>query len=237
MTLTEHQTPRRWGEPRTRTVTWYDPMIGAGEGLRMAGIDYLRSIRDGDLPPAPIAGLLQFEVAEVEEGRVSFTCRPDESAYNPIGVVHGGLVCTLLDSVCGCAVHSTLPLGKGYTSVEIKVSYLKAVRADSGTAHRHRHAGQGRLPGGVQRGRRHRRGRHAGRDRDQHLPGLRPAELRASRSAVDRAAELDLLDPAGRTLVGATAPRLMKVAVAGFQTPRSVMPLPSQSPVTGTSPG
>jgi uncharacterized protein (TIGR00369 family) len=98
----------------------------------MAGLDYLRAIQRGELPPAPIGGLLQFDVAEVEEGRVTFTCRPDESAYNPIGVVHGGLVCTLLDSVCGCAAHSTLPLGKGYTSVEIKVSYLKAVRADSG---------------------------------------------------------------------------------------------------------
>jgi len=100
--------------------------------MRMAGVDYLRAIRDGKLPPAPIAGLFQFEMAEVEEGRVAFTCLPDESAYNPIGVVHGGLVCTLLDSVCGCAVHSTLPLGKGYTSVEIKVSYLKAVRLESG---------------------------------------------------------------------------------------------------------
>ena len=61
-----------------------------------------------------------------------FTCRPDESAYNPIGAVHGGLVCTLLDSVTGCALHSTLPQGKGYTSVEIKVNYLKAVRLNSG---------------------------------------------------------------------------------------------------------
>jgi len=121
-----------WGEPRSRTVTWWDPMIGARAGQAMAGVDYLRAIRDGQLPGAPIAGLMQFEIAGVEEGRVSFTCVPDESAYNPIGVVHGGLVCTLLDSVCGCAVHSTLPLGKGYTSVEIKVSYLKAVRADSG---------------------------------------------------------------------------------------------------------
>jgi uncharacterized protein (TIGR00369 family) len=121
-----------WGEPRTRTVTWYDPMVGASAGRRMAGLDYLREIRDGRLPGAPIAGLMQFDIADVEEGRVSFTCQPDESAYNPIGVVHGGLVCTLLDSVCGCAVHSTLPLGKGYTSMEIKVSYLKAVRADSG---------------------------------------------------------------------------------------------------------
>ena len=121
-----------WGEPRSRTVTWHDPMVGASRGLTMPGIDYLRAMRDGELPPPPISGLFQFDLAEVDEGRVSFTCLPDESSYNPIGVVHGGLVCTLLDSVCGCAVHSTLPLGKGYTSIEIKVSYLKAVRAGSG---------------------------------------------------------------------------------------------------------
>ena len=61
-----------------------------------------------------------------------FTCRPDESVYNPIGAVHGGLVCTLLDSVLGCALHSTLAEGKGYTTVEIKVNYLKDVRLSSG---------------------------------------------------------------------------------------------------------
>jgi uncharacterized protein (TIGR00369 family) len=121
-----------WGEPRSKTVTWYDPMVGAAQGLRMAGIDYLRAIQRGDLPPAPIATHFDFDITEVEEGRVSFACRPDESAYNPIGVVHGGLVCTLLDSVTACAVHSTLPLGKGYTSIEIKVNYLKAVTASSG---------------------------------------------------------------------------------------------------------
>ena len=121
-----------WGEQRSRTVSWYDPMLGADAGRRMAGLDYLRAMRDGELPGPPIAGLMRFDLKDVEKGRVSFTCQPDESAYNPIGVVHGGLVCTLLDSVCGCAVHSTLPLGKGYTSVEIKVSYLKAVRLDSG---------------------------------------------------------------------------------------------------------
>ncbi|HCB03562.1 MAG TPA: PaaI family thioesterase [Nocardioides sp.] len=130
MTLTD--APSTWGEPRRREVTWYDPAIGARQGLQMAGIDYLRAIQRGELPPAPIGGLLQFDVAEVEPGRVSFTCMPDESAYNPIGVVHGGLVCTLLDSVTACAVHSTLPLGKGYTSIEIKVSYLRAVTAQSG---------------------------------------------------------------------------------------------------------
>jgi len=130
--MTTTEVPTTWGDPRTREVTWYDPAIGAGQGRRMAGLDYLRAMQRGELPPAPIAGLFQFEVTEVEEGRVSFTCRPDESAYNPIGVVHGGLVCTLLDSVTACAVQSTLPLGKGYTSVEIKVSYLRAVTASSG---------------------------------------------------------------------------------------------------------
>jgi uncharacterized protein (TIGR00369 family) len=131
-TDTSTDVPASWGEASERTVTWYDPSIGAREGLRMAGIDYLRAIRDGELPPAAIGSLMRFDVSEIEEGRAVFTCTPDESAYNPIGVVHGGLVCTLLDSVCACALHSTLPLGKGYTSVEIKVSYLKAVRSDSG---------------------------------------------------------------------------------------------------------
>ena len=98
----------------------------------MAGVDYLQAMIDGELPPPPISGLLQFDVMSAEPGRVVFTCRPDESAYNPIGAIHGGLVCTLLDSVTGCAVHSTLPQGKGYTSVEIKVNYLKAVRLSSG---------------------------------------------------------------------------------------------------------
>ncbi len=99
----------------------------------MAGIDYLRAMATGgELPPAPIGGLMQFDIVDVEPGRVEFTCTTDESAYNPIGAIHGGLICTLLDSVTGCAVHSTLPQGKGYTSVEIKVNYLKAVRLDSG---------------------------------------------------------------------------------------------------------
>ena len=98
----------------------------------MAGIDYLRAMISGELPPPPISGLMQFGLAEAEPGRVVFTCLPDESAYNPIGAVHGGLVCTLLDSVAGCALHSTLPQGKGYTSIEIKVNYLKAVRLTSG---------------------------------------------------------------------------------------------------------
>jgi uncharacterized protein (TIGR00369 family) len=63
----------------------------------------------------------------VREGEVEFTGTPDESVSNPIGVVHGGYVCTMLDSALGCAVHTTLPVGTTYTSIEIKVNYLRAV--------------------------------------------------------------------------------------------------------------
>jgi uncharacterized protein (TIGR00369 family) len=65
-------------------------------------------------------------------GRVVFECEPDESAYNPIGVVHGGLVCTLADTVAGCAVHTTLDAGVAYTSIDLNVSYLRPVTKDSG---------------------------------------------------------------------------------------------------------
>lgn len=102
----------------------------------MSGREFLQAIADGDLPPAPIAETLGFALTRVEAGEVWFAGTPDGSVYNPIGAVHGGLVCTLLDSVCGCAVHSTLPAGTGYTSVEIKVNYLRPVRAgDELTAH------------------------------------------------------------------------------------------------------
>jgi uncharacterized protein (TIGR00369 family) len=117
---------------RSRTVTWDDPMVTAAGGLERSGLETLQAIRDGVLPPPPIAALMQFDIQEVAEGRVVFGCALDESVYNPLGVVHGGLVCTLLDTVAGCAVHSTLPQGLGYTSIELKVNYLRAVRADSG---------------------------------------------------------------------------------------------------------
>ena len=130
--LTETDPREEWGEERSKVVTWHEPAPTTVKGLSMAGIDYFRAMIDGVLPPPPISGLMAFTMVEAEPGRVVFTCRPDESSYNPIGAVHGGLVCTLLDSVAGCALHSALPQGKGYTSVEIKVNYLKAVRLSSG---------------------------------------------------------------------------------------------------------
>jgi uncharacterized protein (TIGR00369 family) len=121
-----------WGEPRSRTVRWHDPAITALGALERSGLQTMEAIRDGELPAPPIAMLMQFDIVELAEGRVEFSCVLDESVYNPIGVVHGGLVCTLLDTVAGCAVHTTLPQGMAYTSIELKVNYLRAVHATSG---------------------------------------------------------------------------------------------------------
>lgn len=117
---------------RTRTVTWEDPLASARVGATLSGIDYLRAVADAKLPPPPIALLLGFDIEEVEEGRVVFTAETGEHQYNPIGVVHGGLAATLLDSAMGCAVHSRLPAGRGYTTLEIKVNYVRAIKRESG---------------------------------------------------------------------------------------------------------
>jgi uncharacterized protein (TIGR00369 family) len=129
--------PAEWGEERSREITWHDPAVGALAGRGLAGRDYLSAMIEGRLPPPPIAQTLGFTLSRIADGEAWFTCDPHESHYNPIGMVHGGLVCTLLDSALGCAVHTQLPAGVGYTSIEIKVSYLRAVTPASGTLTAH----------------------------------------------------------------------------------------------------
>lgn len=97
--------------------------------MQMSGHDYLTSMQQGLLPPSPIARLAGLEALRVDRGDVLFRCVADASYDNPMGVVHGGLLCTLLDSAAAGAMHSTLPAGVGFTSIEIKVSYLRSVRA------------------------------------------------------------------------------------------------------------
>jgi uncharacterized protein (TIGR00369 family) len=93
----------------------------------------MQALMDGVVPPPPIALLLNLRPTKVDHGLVVFECTPDESVYNPIGVVHGGLLCTLADSAAGCAVHTTLPPGVAYTSIDITVNYLRPVTLASGT--------------------------------------------------------------------------------------------------------
>jgi uncharacterized protein (TIGR00369 family) len=120
------------GAEHSRTLTWHDPIATQAIVASMAGLTYWRAVVDGQLPPPPIGELLQMRIVDVEHGRITFSCRPDASMYNPLGMVHGGAVCTLLDTVAGSALHTTLPEGVGYTSVEIKVNYLKSVTLASG---------------------------------------------------------------------------------------------------------
>lgn len=117
---------------RETLIKWEDPKAGLAQLPKLDGIDYLRKMAAGELPGAPIASHVNMTLAKVDHGSVTFESRPDESHYNPIGMVHGGLVCTLLDSALGCAVHTTLPAGTGYTSIENKTNYLRPVSADSG---------------------------------------------------------------------------------------------------------
>ena len=117
---------------RTRKVTWEDPRALAEAGRGLSGLEYLQKIVAGELPAPPIGALMDFRITEIAEGRAVFEVEPAEFHYNPIGVVHGGVAATLLDSAMGCAVHSTLPKGAGYTTLEIKVNYIRPLTAETG---------------------------------------------------------------------------------------------------------
>jgi len=104
------------------------------EAAGMSGLEQLRAVFDPNRPEREpgIGKTMGFSIVEIEEGRVVFGGRPDESVYNPIGTVHGGYAATLLDSAVGCAVHSTLKAGQGYTTLELKVAYHRAMTKDTG---------------------------------------------------------------------------------------------------------
>jgi uncharacterized protein (TIGR00369 family) len=117
---------------RSRTITWEDPLPAAAAAAEMSGLEYLRAVGEGAIPRPPIAELFGFDGLEVAEGRAVFKVTPAEYHYNPIGVVHGGLAATLLDSAMGCAVHTTLPAGTAYSTLEVKVNFARPITADTG---------------------------------------------------------------------------------------------------------
>ncbi|MCU1454999.1 MAG: hypothetical protein JWN46_3145 [Acidimicrobiales bacterium] len=110
---------------RRRDVRWDDPLIGAALARQMSGLDYLQAVADGRIAAPPVAALLGMSIDRVAPGRVDFRLDIGEHLYNPIGSVHGGIFCTLLDSAMGCAAHTTLPLGHAYTTLELKVNLVK----------------------------------------------------------------------------------------------------------------
>jgi uncharacterized protein (TIGR00369 family) len=117
---------------RSATFTWHDPQTGPQAGQQMSGLEYIRKMAAGELPPPPIASLMNMKMAEVSEGLVVFVAAPAEYHYNPIGSVHGGFAATLLDSAMGCAVHTTLPAGVWWTTLELKTNYIRAMSVTTG---------------------------------------------------------------------------------------------------------
>ncbi len=97
----------------------------------LSGLEQMRALMAGGRQPG-IGQTMQFRLAEVDEGRVVFEGVPGEHVYNPIGTVHGGYAAALLDSACGCAVHTRLAAGQGYTTLELKVAYHKAMTSATG---------------------------------------------------------------------------------------------------------
>lgn len=114
-----------------RTLRWTDPMELADTVRGMSGLEFFTGWKAGDLIP-PMAVTLGFELVDFSEGRVEIGCAPSDYHYNPYGTVHGGLAATLIDTATGCAVHTRLPAGTGYATVNLNVTYLRPLTVDVG---------------------------------------------------------------------------------------------------------
>jgi uncharacterized protein (TIGR00369 family) len=121
----------------SKTINWFDPRPTAALGRESSGLDFLSKMVAGEVPPPPIGSHFNMSLVSVDVGDAVFEAVPDDSHYNPIGVIHGGFALTLLDSAAGCAVHSTLAVGQAYTSLETKVNFLRAVTSDTGPVRAH----------------------------------------------------------------------------------------------------
>lgn len=117
---------------RSRTFQWQDPSEGAAKALQMDGIEYLHAMLNGQIPAPPLMHTLDMKPVRFEKGDCSFSFVPQEFHYNPIGSVHGGVITALLDSAMGCTLQSILPQGVAYTTLELKVNFLKAVTIKTG---------------------------------------------------------------------------------------------------------
>jgi uncharacterized protein (TIGR00369 family) len=118
---------------RERTISWSDPAPLQAAIGSVSGLEFLRGVMTGRYPPPPMGRLMGLRLVEVERGRAVFEAEPAEYHYNPSAVVHGGFAATILDSAMGCALHTLSQAGDTYTTLELKVNFIRALRADTGT--------------------------------------------------------------------------------------------------------
>jgi uncharacterized protein (TIGR00369 family) len=131
--MTQTQTDGVAADTRTRTFSWSDPAATANQLGRRPGLEVLGAIAAGELPRPPVMDMIGMGALELTgPGTVTFLLQPREYHYNPLGSVHGGVLATILDSATGCAVHSTLPAGVGYTTADLSTKYLRPVTVASG---------------------------------------------------------------------------------------------------------
>jgi uncharacterized protein (TIGR00369 family) len=105
---------------------------GAGGRRALSGLEYMRQLMTGEREPSGMARLMNMRLVEVEEGRAVFAVEPDERHYNGLGIAHGGLAATLLDSALGCAINTMMTAGRVFTTLEMKVNYVRPLTAETG---------------------------------------------------------------------------------------------------------
>ncbi len=118
---------------RQRIVDWQAPGPVAKAAAGMSGLETVRAIRDGILPPPPMARLIGFEMRVADRGRIVMELDPDESLENTIGLLHGATAAALLDTAMGCAISTTLPVGQTSVTLDFKLTYLRPLSIKSGT--------------------------------------------------------------------------------------------------------
>lgn len=127
---TPTDTLAQWQAADDRMREQLKKKAGLGQPAQFAGrtgMQIFEALMSGEIPAPPISQTLDFILVEAQPGRVQFQGRPQFAHYNPLGTVHGGWIATLLDSAVACAVHTLLPVGKTYTTLELKVNYVKAL--------------------------------------------------------------------------------------------------------------
>jgi len=131
MTAVEHLHQSRDGV-RSRTISWTDPARSRLRGRELNGYDRLVAMQRGELSPPPAVSLLGLHLDEVAPGRTVFSMLADEMHENPMGTMHGGIVATLVDTAMGCALSSLLPADTGFTTLELKTNFVRAITQATG---------------------------------------------------------------------------------------------------------